>query len=189
MACSVVAMTRVMPNGFSGPSPMVSTIGGAIRIGDDLALPAAVALLARHQLQVVGIDFGHQQRHVRAPCDGSWNWTPPRGRPARRRARFRWPRRHPWRRRAGAARCRVWILRPADRRRNPACAAQSCQVVASRYGLPAERSLAPSHFRSNHGWFCRNLTKCWPTMPVAPRMPTSILVCISLSRLDLDCGS
>ena len=49
-----------------------------------------------------------------------------------------------------------------------------CQLVASRYFLPAERSLAPSQVRSNQGWPCRNFTKCWPTMPVAPRMPTSI---------------
>src|ERR1039457_7713298 len=55
----------------------------------------------------------------------------------------------------------------------------SRQAVAAWYGLPAERSLAPSHLRSNHGWFWRNLTKCWPTIPVAPRMPTSILVSIS----------
>ena len=53
-----------------------------------------------------------------------------------------------------------------------------CHVMASLYFLPAERSLAPSHLRSNHGLPCRNLMKCWPTMPVAPRMPTSIRVCI-----------
>src|ERR1035438_2594693 len=53
-----------------------------------------------------------------------------------------------------------------------------CHVMESLYFLPAERSLAPSHLRSNHGFPCRNLMKCWPTMPVAPRMPTSIRVCI-----------
>ena len=38
--------------------------GGAVRIGDDLPLPAARALLAGDQLQVIGIDLRHQQRHV-----------------------------------------------------------------------------------------------------------------------------
>src|SRR5579864_3862619 len=54
-----------------------------------------------------------------------------------------------------------------------------CHLVASRYFLPAERSLAPSHLTSNHGWPCRNLMKCWPTIPVAPKMPTSILASIT----------
>ena len=53
-----------------------------------------------------------------------------------------------------------------------------CHFAASRYFLPAERSLAPSHVKSNQGWPCKNLMKCWPTIPVAPKMPTSILVSI-----------
>ncbi len=56
-----------------------------------------------------------------------------------------------------------------------------CHLVASRYFFPAERSLAPSHRTSNQGWPCRNLMKCWPTMPVAPKMPTSILGSITVS--------
>ena len=38
--------------------------GGAIRIGDDLALPAAGALLAGDQPEVVGIDFRNEQRYI-----------------------------------------------------------------------------------------------------------------------------
>ncbi len=53
-----------MPNCFSGAEPHGEHDGGAVRIGDDLPLPAARALLAGHQLQVVGIDLRHQQRHI-----------------------------------------------------------------------------------------------------------------------------
>src|SRR5450432_4453136 len=59
-----------------------------------------------------------------------------------------------------------------------------CHVMASLYFLPDERSLAPSHFRSNHGLPCRNLMKCWPTIPVAPRMPTSIFCIDALPFAD-----
>src|SRR5205814_4235799 len=54
-----------------------------------------------------------------------------------------------------------------------------CHLAASLYFLPAERSLAHSHVRSNQGCPCRNLMKCWPTIPVAPKTPTSILVSIN----------
>src|ERR1019366_4883285 len=37
---------------------------GAIWIGHDLAFPPAGALLAGHELEVIGIDFGHQQRNI-----------------------------------------------------------------------------------------------------------------------------
>src|SRR5271163_1040959 len=56
------------------------------------------------------------------------------------------------------------------------------QLVASRYLLPAERSLAPAHFKSNQGWFSNNLANCWPTMPVAPNTPTSIFCCMTLHQ-------
>ncbi len=45
IACMVVAITRVMPNCFSGASAMRQHDGGTIRIGGDLPLPAAHALL------------------------------------------------------------------------------------------------------------------------------------------------
>src|SRR5260370_21236512 len=47
------------------------------------------------------------------------------------------------------------------------------QGPASGYGSPADLSDAASHLTSNHGWFSSRLTKRCPTMPVAPRMPTS----------------
>jgi len=37
---------------------------GAIGVGDDLAFPAAGALLPGNQPQVIGIDLGNQQRHI-----------------------------------------------------------------------------------------------------------------------------
>ena len=43
---------------------MVSTMVEQFGLVTICALPAARALLAGHQLQVVGIDLGHQQRHV-----------------------------------------------------------------------------------------------------------------------------
>ncbi len=39
--------------------------GGAIGIGDDLPFPAALALLVRNQLQMIGVDLRDQQRNVR----------------------------------------------------------------------------------------------------------------------------
>ena len=133
-----------------------------------------------YQLQVVRIDLRHQQGHVALHAVVAWNWTPPRGRPARRRARFRWPQTRPWRRIAGAAALpglhssTVWSA--------TACGVSParCHFMASRYFLPAERSLAPSHATLNQGWPSRNLMKCCPTIPVAPRMPTSIRFCIYL---------
>jgi hypothetical protein len=57
-------MILVMPNCLSGAERHGEDDGGAVRIGDDLPFPAAGALLAGDQLQVIGIDFGHEQRHV-----------------------------------------------------------------------------------------------------------------------------
>ena len=47
-------------------------------------------------------------------------------------------------------------------------------VLAIGYRPPKDRSLAPTQVKSNQGCPCKNLTKCWPTIPVAPRTPTSI---------------
>ena len=73
---------------------------------------------------------------------------------------------------------RLAVFHGADRRRYPACRRPGARSWRPRTSCRRERSLAPSHFRSNQGWPCRNLMKCWPTMPVAPRMPTSMRVCI-----------
>src|SRR6185295_6895790 len=50
----------------------------------------------------------------------------------------------------------------------------SRHAAASRYAFPADRSLAPSQVTLNQGCFARSAMNCWPTMPVAPRTPTSI---------------
>jgi hypothetical protein len=47
-------------------------------------------------------------------------------------------------------------------------------AAASRNAFPADRSLAPSHVTLNHGCLASKAMNCWPTMPVAPRTPTSI---------------
>src|SRR5689334_10362501 len=49
-------------------------------------------------------------------------------------------------------------------------------LAACAYGLPAERSDAASHATSNHGCCSRIWINLWPTVPVAPRMPTGILL-------------
>ena len=64
MACSVVATILVMPNCLSGAEPHGEDDGGAVGIGDDLALPSAGALLAGDEFQVIGVDFGDEQRHI-----------------------------------------------------------------------------------------------------------------------------
>ena len=46
--------------------------------------------------------------------------------------------------------------------------------TASSYVLPALCAEAASVTTSNHGWFSSNVMKRWPTIPVAPRMPTFI---------------
>src|SRR5262249_50081666 len=57
----------------------------------------------------------------------------------------------------------------------------SRQAAASRNFFPSDRSLAPRNFTSNHGWSARSAMNCWPTMPVAPRMPTGIrAMCVPL---------
>ena len=59
--------------------------------------------------------------------------------------------------------------------------------AASRYFCPADRSLAPTQVSLNHGCALSCAMNCWPTIPVAPRTPTSIrcdmtvLVCPCLS--------
>src|SRR5581483_1702521 len=44
--------------------------------------------------------------------------------------------------------------------------------AASPYMRPSERSEAASQATSNQGWCSSSCTKRWPTMPVAPRIPT-----------------
>ena len=48
------------------------------------------------------------------------------------------------------------------------------QGAALRYACPADRSLAPTQVRRNHGWLASCAMNCWPTIPVAPSTPTSI---------------
>src|SRR6266545_2070565 len=52
--------------------------------------------------------------------------------------------------------------------------------AASPYARPSERSEAASQATSNHGWCSSICTKRCPTIPVAPRIPTGILVCMML---------
>ena len=53
-------------------------------------------------------------------------------------------------------------------------------VVASRYGFPAERSLAPSQVRSNHGWSRRKLTNPGPPFRWRPEFPLEFVHVIAL---------
>ena len=46
--------------------------------------------------------------------------------------------------------------------------------AASRYFCPADRSLAPTQVSLNQGCAASCAMNCWPTIPVAPRTPTSI---------------
>ena len=62
-AC-VVAMTRVMPNCFSGASAMVSTMVEQFGLVTICPFQPRVLLLAGNQLQVIRIDLRHEQRHV-----------------------------------------------------------------------------------------------------------------------------
>src|SRR6185437_14534424 len=55
------------------------------------------------------------------------------------------------------------------------------QVAASEYFLPADRSEAASHATSNHGCCSSSWINRCPTVPVAPRMPTGILLVMGSS--------
>jgi len=48
------------------------------------------------------------------------------------------------------------------------------RTFASAQDFPSDRSLAASQVRLNQGWCARRAMNCCPTMPVAPRTPTSI---------------
>ena len=169
-----------MPNGLQRRESHDQRDRGAVRIGDDLPFPRTVPLLQRHQLQVIGIDFRHQQRHVaihavilRIRHDDV---------PGLRERALDLRRHRGIHRREQQPRRIVGLALLHDQvGLSSGITPCRCHLVASRYFLPAERSLAPSHLTSNHGWPCRNLMKCWPTMPVAPKMPTSILASITVS--------
>lgn len=49
---------------------------------------------------------------------------------------------------------------------------ESFQFTAFSYGLPAERDEAPRACTTRNGWSPSNEIKRWPTVPVAPKMPT-----------------
>jgi hypothetical protein len=181
MACMVVATILVMPNCLSGASPMVRTMVEQFGLVTILPLPSARLLLAGHQLEVIGIDFRHQQRHVALHAmvarighhhvaglrEGALDFGGDGGIHGGKEKLRR------------VARLALFHGEPAT---ESGVLPARFQFMASLYFLPAERSLAPSHFRSNQGWPCKNLMKCWPTIPVAPRMPTSIRVCIIALR-------
>ncbi len=178
MACSVVVMTRVMPNGFSGPSAMVSTMVeqlGLVTIWPfQPRLRCWLGMILRWSGLTSGTSSGtsRSMRWFFEFDTTTWPaWAKARSISVATEASMAEKSRRgalPGFESSTSLPATVSGIRPLSR-----------QEVASWYGLPAERSLAPSHLSSNQGWSCRNLTKCWPTMPVAPRMPTSILVCIS----------
>ena len=67
-ACIVVTITRRRPNWRSGASAIASTTVEQFGLVTIAPRPAAFAALAREQREVVGVDFGDQQRDERDPC-------------------------------------------------------------------------------------------------------------------------
>ena len=113
----------------------------AVRIRDDLPFPAARALLAGDQLQMIRIDFGHQQRHIAIHAVIPANSTPRRGPPGQTPARSRSRPRRPWRRREAAAHCPASLLPPSRPRSLRARWPPRCHFAASRITLSG-RALA-----------------------------------------------
>ena len=178
IACIVVAITRVMPNCFSGPSPMVSpTVEqfGLVTICPFHPRPRCWPGTSFRWSGLISGTSSGTSRSMRWFLEfDTTTW------PAWAKAR------------SISVATEASIAENSSRGALPGLQSSTvrsatlagvpparCQVMASLYFLPDERSLAPSHLRSNHGWPWRNLMKCWPTMPVAPRMPTSIRVCIN----------
>ena len=61
IACMVVTITRLNAERFQRRQSHHQHHGGAVRIGDNLPLPAAMLLLPGDQLQMIRVDFRHQQ--------------------------------------------------------------------------------------------------------------------------------
>ena len=60
----VAAKTLVIPKGLRGARAHGHRDGRAVGVGDDCAVPAAILALDRNQPEMIGVDFGDQQRHV-----------------------------------------------------------------------------------------------------------------------------
>ncbi len=145
----------------------------AVSVRDDRARPAAILPLRLDHAEVIRVDLGDDERHVRIhPIVlrvGQHR--------ACRRARTPARRRPPRLNRAPRRRCR-----PSTRSGSHGWTVMSATYggmspapthrAASRYGLPAERSDAASETISNHGCPTSRRMNVCPTAPVAPRIAT-----------------
>src|SRR5579871_5992266 len=178
IACMVVTITRRMPNGFSAASAITRTMV------EQLGL---VTIAPPHPRcwRCCGMSFKCDAliSGTRSGTSASMRWL-------RELDTTMWP--------AEAKACSISVATDASIAEKTSCGAfpvaafsgldsdttmsrtyagvspPKRHAVASLYGLPAERSLAPSQVRSNQGWSRRKLTNSWPTIPVAPRIPTEI---------------
>ena len=105
---------------------------GAVRIGDDLPLPAALALLVRNDLQMIGIDFRNQQRNIRLHAMVARIGDDDVAGLAQSPARSRWQPRRPSRRTPDAGHSPVCILGPSGPSTLAGIAPSKRQLVASR---------------------------------------------------------
>ena len=178
MACMVVTTTRVMPNWLERRQRHGQHHGRAVGIGDDLPFPAAGAAAAgpasggRDSLPAPAAAH-------RVPCGDSGSWTPPRARPsANALLDFGGHRRVHGREKRDCGALPGFEFLHDEFANVGGHLAVEPPLVASAYFFPAERSLAPSPSQIEPGWSWRNFTKCWPTIPVAPRIPTSMRGCV-----------
>src|ERR1700682_6180706 len=174
MACRVVTMTRWMPNTRSGASAMARTMVEQFGLVEIFSFHPRLRCCSGMIFRWPGLTSG-----MSSGTSGSMRWL-------RELDTTTWP--------ACAKACSISVATLASMDENTRCGAlpglesstvrsatpagispSSRHAVASRYFLPADRSLAPIQVRSNQGWFCKKRTKLWPTMPVPPSTPTSIL--------------
>ena len=147
----------------------------AVRVGDDAALPARARRLALEQLQMVGVDFGNQQRN------GRLHAVVPRVAdddvPGLRRTRASIsPATDESRPENTSFGARPGRGRFDDRVRAHRRAGGRQAATRPRRDTPCPRSARWRRATStlNHGWSASSAMNCWPTMPVAPRIPTGI---------------
>ena len=141
------------------------------------ARPAVTRRCAADETEMIGVDFGnderHQRVHPRGPCVADHEVTGG-GECRFELRRYRRVERGEHQARSLARRAGL-NLHAADTSSGTAASRGAMRRHRRRPCPPTGRS-PPSHVGLNHGWPASRRMNCCPTIPVAPRMPTSIVL-------------
>ena len=176
MACMVATITRSMPKLAHWSQRHGQNDSGTVGIGDDKPVPSSLSLLASSAVvdgpdSTSGTISGIVRFHAVIARIGNHDMA------SRSKGAFDipWQQRRPLPKKQASERCRAAIRRPSFQRHRQAYRHPAATKSHPSASYRPERSLAPSHVSLNHGWPCKKRMKCWPTMPVPPRIPTSIV--------------